>query len=400
MILFLTINLTNPDDRGGLAEYYRRAIPHIHKNHESIFVLNINTGKVQGSVLRQEEYRGVPIYSLPVIDVTNIDCFSVPLKESVNLLIDNLNLTAIIFPDHLFVPYLNFNLLRKNKVKIVFFVHLLYRGMFNAFLGISKPVKFNVDAWVTLSRQEHYGIVNSDYILTNSYFTRNEVLKYYGDSIDCDVIALQLGVNMDEWHYSPQNDTCEIGYYGRLAPQKGVNLIIDQLSNSAYHSDKTVQFAGSGPLISELLKSQQDLSSVNYCGNLNADDIKLFLKPLKWILIPSVYEPWGQVLTECLAMGKICLISSYKSGLTEQISHGVNGFHIDFNNQSFLDFIEEMENNGTDFDLISSNARKSAKNINDHIGGMLNFLERIEESCQFRVFSPWRKRVGKDILHK
>jgi glycosyltransferase involved in cell wall biosynthesis len=106
-----------------------------------------------------------------------------------------------------------------------------------------------------------------------------------------------------------------LGAYGRLSPQKGFDVLIQAMQRL---SDPTIQLkiGGSGPDESALQQLAQDCSTVEFLGRI--DDVPTFLSQCDAVVIPSRWEPWGNVCLEARAASTPILASAV-DGLSEQV---------------------------------------------------------------------------------
>jgi len=113
-------------------------------------------------------------------------------------------------------------------------------------------------------------------------------------------------------------------YFGRLAPEKGVNLIISALKDSAEY----LKIAGEGPEetgLKELTKELNLEKQIDFLGFKTGADLKDLILKAKAIIIPSIWlENMPLNLLEALAYGKI-VIAAAIGGIPEIIKDKENG---------------------------------------------------------------------------
>jgi glycosyltransferase involved in cell wall biosynthesis len=106
-----------------------------------------------------------------------------------------------------------------------------------------------------------------------------------------------------------------IGAYGRFCLQKGFDILIDavkQLSNRKI----IVRIGGGGQEETQLKQLAANCPQIEFVGRI--DDVPAFLSQCDAVVIPSRWEPWGNVCLEARAAGKP-IIASAVDGLSEQI---------------------------------------------------------------------------------
>jgi glycosyltransferase involved in cell wall biosynthesis len=109
-----------------------------------------------------------------------------------------------------------------------------------------------------------------------------------------------------------------LGTYGRFCPQKGLDILLEAMRFIPKHVAVHLQIGGGGsPAAESKLKAlAQGLENVTFWGWV--DDVPAFLRTCDVMVIPSRWEPWGNVCVEAKAAGKP-VIASDVDGLSEQI---------------------------------------------------------------------------------
>lgn len=106
-----------------------------------------------------------------------------------------------------------------------------------------------------------------------------------------------------------------LGAYGRFCPQKGFDLLLDAMVLVG-PADIVLEMAGSGPDEEALRSRARNLPNVTVHGPLT--DVPAFLEKVDIVVIPSRWEPWGNVCLEAKAAGKPVIVSDV-DGLHEQV---------------------------------------------------------------------------------
>lgn len=117
-----------------------------------------------------------------------------------------------------------------------------------------------------------------------------------------------------------------VGYLGRLAPSKGVELMLESLAPLAPHQCDVV-VAGSGEASYEArLKHRFAGAGVQFLGQVRAHE---FLPSVDVLVVPSLWhEPFGLVLCEAISAG-VPVVASAVGGIPEVIKHGQCGLLFD-----------------------------------------------------------------------
>jgi glycosyltransferase involved in cell wall biosynthesis len=112
-------------------------------------------------------------------------------------------------------------------------------------------------------------------------------------------------------------------YVGRLAPEKGIDILIKavrQLPRSV-----RVLVAGKGPLEQEAI----DAFGADYLGYRSKEQIAELMSQCSYVVVPSTcYETFGLVAIEAFAMGTPVIASRHGS-LGELVCDGVTGLLVD-----------------------------------------------------------------------
>lgn len=169
-------------------------------------------------------------------------------------------------------------------------------------------------------------------------------------------------------------------YFGRLAPEKGIEDLIAALKNS----NLKLEIAGSGPSerkLKKLYAAEIKSKKIVFIGQLAGKELIRKILTAKAVVIPSRWlENMPLSLLESLALGKI-VIASRLGGLPEIIKNGVNGYL--FKPGDILDLRSKLEliNNLTEKEKtkIETTARKTAAGLNpkDHLAKILNIYQKL-----------------------
>jgi Glycosyltransferase len=125
----------------------------------------------------------------------------------------------------------------------------------------------------------------------------------------------------------------------RMDPRKGQEYLIQAMAEVyAKHKDATCVFIGNGSLtkklmgrsgrVDDLKKLAESLGlteKVKFLGKVSQEDLLAGYDACDMVVLPSVNEGFGLVLSEAMCFGKP-LIGSNIGGIPEQIVDGVNGY--------------------------------------------------------------------------
>lgn len=124
-----------------------------------------------------------------------------------------------------------------------------------------------------------------------------------------------------ENHRAP--DQVTFGFLGRLAPSKGIEMLIDAVKQIESPHPFQVLIAGEGEAeYVAHLKSRAAHLPVSFIGRVQPHDL---YDQVNWTIVPSVWdEPLARVLFESYAHG-VPVIGSNTGGTPEVLSHGKTG---------------------------------------------------------------------------
>jgi len=117
-----------------------------------------------------------------------------------------------------------------------------------------------------------------------------------------------------------------IVFVGRLTDQKGVETLIGAVPIiGAGHPGAHFVIAGDGPLRATLEGQAREralASTVTFTGAL--EDPRPFLRAADVVVVPSLFEPFGIIAAEALALGRP-VVASRVGGLPDIVEHEVTG---------------------------------------------------------------------------
>jgi hypothetical protein len=373
MLLYFSFNLT-VEDNSGLPFYSQMFIDRF--KDKEIVVINIIANPEENK-FSSLETSGLGYKRFDCCVPNFLNQFSYQLFELIKSVIDKYDIKKVVIPDHLIEDYVEKIDLRSKNIKKVLFIHLLYAGLTNVFMHepyFNDHLASSMIYLGSVSHKEWKAIVTSDIIICNSKKTEADLRKYYSDcSLDTkEIYAIPLGINKNNVPFQPALESKKWAYFGRLDSMKGLWYISkDFVLNKELYQENPPIIMGDGMLEMLFMKAHFFEKIVDYRGLQNKASLYEILKDVKYCIFPSIYEPWGLALTEALAMGKICIISKYPSGMHEQVKTELeNGFVFDFKNNSIVNFIKSLNNNAEVNNkmekIFVNNARKNAMDINVH----------------------------------
>lgn len=128
----------------------------------------------------------------------------------------------------------------------------------------------------------------------------------------------------------PREQTLILAAYGRFCEQKGFDVLLRAMA-ALQDLPITLRLGGEGLQEPELRELAQGLANVEFCGRI--ENVPQFLAAADAVVIPSRWEPWGNVCQEAKAAGRP-VIASDVDGLTEQVQ--TNGLLVPVNDPQQL----------------------------------------------------------------
>jgi glycogen(starch) synthase len=128
-------------------------------------------------------------------------------------------------------------------------------------------------------------------------------------------------------------------FVGRLVYEKGVQTVIEAMTLILNKiPNVTFVVAGSGPHMNQL-KSLVDVfhleDKVKFTGHIDTDMLSAFYKSADLTVVPSLYEPFGMVVLESMAMGTPTIVAD-TGGLSEIVVHEETGLKFEPGNPESL----------------------------------------------------------------
>ncbi|MEH7121144.1 glycosyltransferase family 4 protein [Neobacillus vireti] len=204
-----------------------------------------------------------------------------------------------------------------------------------------------------IHEKEQQLIIESDQIIVCSEYMKEEL---------CEVFAFQderltvipngvepLKANIKVADIFPELiDKKYIFSIGRIVEEKGFETIIEAAATAKdKQQDIVFVIAGKGPMLKEyqnrVLKRGLECY-VSFIGYVSDDQRNALIQDCELVVIPSLYEPFGIVVLESMALGKPTVVSN-TGGMKGIIKHLQNGMlMVPGSPQSLLEQIEYLFN--------------------------------------------------------
>jgi colanic acid/amylovoran biosynthesis glycosyltransferase len=199
----------------------------------------------------------------------------------------------------------------------------------------------------------------------------NELEKQLTTSKYADQILIRripYGVNVSHKNKAQYNSkVLRVVYVGRLTEeQKRISEVAKAFCNMIVQIPNIeAVFYGDGPdrknVEAILEKNGKDLP-ITLAGAYSAENIQGELLHAQVIVLLSDFEGLPISILEAMACGVVPVCLEMKSGISEQIQHGVTGFVVKNRDEDFIEIIKILSENQSIWENVSLNAKKFIAN--------------------------------------
>ncbi len=192
--------------------------------------------------------------------------------------------------------------------------------------------------------------------------------------------VVPLGIQVEDFtprNNEPLSDTFTVGYFGRIAPEKGLHLLTEAYKLFREHSDVSnarLEAAGwmgpeGKPYLAEIeqkLKKWGLADEFQYHGELDRQGKVEFLRRLNVFSMPATYpEPKGLTLLEAMASG-VPVVQPKHGSFPEIVERTGGGILVEANDAASLaEGIHKLYQNP---ELTADLGRKGAVGVREHYG--------------------------------
>lgn len=230
------------------------------------------------------------------------------------------------------------------KIPLISKFHGSISGMLDSYLRFATKYAY-VDMGLFITFPYYYSVEKvvlekSDAIISVSEHLKREIMQYYGIGSE-KITTIYNGVNtelfrplkrfprdkvMVTFNLDPKYK-CVL-YVGRIEPLKGVDILLKALCKIKEKLHLNVILVGSPSIrltyVRRLWNVAEDGGAI-FLGKLGHKQLPIIYNLCDVIILPSLYEPFGNVALEALACGKP-VITTNISGVSEIIRHYRTGF--------------------------------------------------------------------------
>lgn len=201
--------------------------------------------------------------------------------------------------------------------------------------GLQNPDSFTIDGW------EWWVTYEASKVIVTSNSMKEEVCGHFHlpwekveivpNGIDVSKLRVRVSRHRVRRRYGVSPDEKLVLYVGRLVPQKGVEYLIQAVPLIAQrHPNARFVIAGEGWLrdrLESLARSTSHGWKIKFIGFLPDDEMLALMSSADVLVVPSVYEPFGIVALEGMAVG-VPVVASQVGGLAELVEHNKTGVHV------------------------------------------------------------------------
>lgn len=158
---------------------------------------------------------------------------------------------------------------------------------------------------------------------------KDQKIKIESLVINIRVFLLPCGIDNSIFFYKKNTKKYDFIYIGNFFKDKGVDLIIDTLSDD-YFKNYSFCFIGQGYLEKKIFLLKENIN-LTILSPRSQSELSNLLNQSKYLLFPSFNDSFGLVVTEALFCGVPAIVSNL-GGMKDQIIHNKNGYILETNN--------------------------------------------------------------------
>lgn len=295
-----------------------------------------------------EESEGVHIYRVVNYppDIAQDDWvpwtlqFNVALLEKSVALINDLKNVSVIHAHDWLVAHAAASLKHAYRIPLVATIHATEYGRHQGHLpGPMNKLIHQIEWWLTFESSRT--ICCSQYMMeqiTDIFQLPSDKVDIIPNGIDFECFKQDVSVDLYRKKYKDPGDKL-VFFVGRLVYEKGVQTVLEAMP-LIMNKVPNVKFvvAGSGPHLNQLkaLVAEFGLDNkVKFVGHIDTFDLCAFYSIADLTVVPSLYEPFGMVVLESMAMGTPTIVAD-TGGLSEIVVHEETGLKFEPGNPESL----------------------------------------------------------------
>jgi glycogen synthase len=266
--------------------------------------------------------------------------FNVALLEKAVALVNDIKNVSVIHAHDWLVAHAAASLKHAYRIPMVATVHATEYGRHQGHLpGPMNKLIHQIEWWLTFESART--ICCSRYMMDqiNTIFQLPpDKVDIIPNGIDTDSFRRSVKVDLFKRKYVPPGDKL-VFFVGRLVYEKGVQTVIEAMPLVLEKvPGVTFVVAGTGPHLNQLKSMTRDLGleeKVRFTGHVDFDDLCAFYNCADLTVVPSLYEPFGMVVLESMAVDTPTIVAD-TGGLKEIVVHEETGLKFEPGNPGSL----------------------------------------------------------------
>jgi len=235
----------------------------------------------------------------------------------------------------------------------------------------------------------------ADRIIAVSQFTKRDITSVF-DIPESKIAIIHHGVHPEDFVFPEEarvklrstlgiNSQPMILFAGKLAPRKGVDILLRALPQVLREMEVKLVLAGSGNQrdYQQLAEALGISDKLRFLGRVPDDTLRLLFSSCDLFVLPSRLEGLGIVILEAMAAGKP-VVATNVGGIPELIESGQNGILVETNN--------ERELASAIVKVLSDNSL--ARTIGE------NNMKKMRERFSWKVAAQKTERVYNELIKK
>lgn len=324
---------------GGMGRHVAELVPALGKLNvagEPLYVDVVTTRYAGGKSIEQVNER-VTVYRVDAMPLSPLDHYNsvvasnAALVEQARKLIRQYTYAVIHIHDWL-TATAGMTLKHEHKLPLVTTIHATERGRHQGHLPSDTSRQIN--------RLEWQACYESWRVVACSNFMRQELQSYFGVPSD-KVSIIVNGIDFDVLHYTTPETTRSmrqrygpngerlIFFVGRITHEKGLQVLIRAVPK-ILEKYPNIRVLAAGKNSEKMWPMAQELGvghAMTFLGYISDEKRDHLYQSVDVAVFPSLYEPFGIVALEAMALG--CnVIASHVGGLGEVVQHQQNGLTV------------------------------------------------------------------------
>jgi glycogen synthase len=243
-----------------------------------------------------------------------------------------------------------------------------------------------------ISKQEYEGLAKADMIITNSNFSKKNMLHHYKLPKE-KVKVVHWGIEQNNPYYRLQYQSRinqgdkVVLFLGRVTVQKGPDYFVEAARHVLKHV-QNVKFvlAGNGDMLSRMIDKVVEHDMVDkfiFTGFLRGKEVHQAFQMANVYVMPSVSEPFGLVALEALKNNTPIIVSK-QSGVSEVIKHALK-----------VDFWDVNELTNKIVGVLKHKELQEELRKNGHYEARKHTIDKPAEECVELYYKVLNEQEGK-----